>query len=111
MLCRQSSIRSRAGHNTSKSYEVQQLNLKYEGEISGLRDQISALEMKNKKYLEIIGMTAGEHQENMKLQMEAAQDQLQFSKRAKQEGLTDQFLDECDAMLEAQQQELNVLRN
>ena len=56
-------------------------------------------------------MTAGEHQENMKLQMEAAQDQLQFSKRAKQEGLTDQFLDECDAMLEAQQQELNVLRN
>jgi len=44
---------------------------------------MAALELKNKKYLEIIGMTASEQQENMRLQMEAAQEALTFTKRAK----------------------------
>ena len=34
-------------------------------------------------------MTAGEQQENMKLQMEAAQEALTFTKRAKQQGVSD----------------------
>ena len=69
-LCRTNSIRSRAG--LSKSLEATRFQSQYEDEINELRGQISALETKNRKYLEIIGMTAGEQQENMKLQMEAA---------------------------------------
>ena len=70
---------------------------------------MAALELKNKKYLEIIGMTASEQQENMRLQMEAAQEALTFTKRAKTQGLGEnemQILEELEEMLEAQQKEM-----
>ena len=108
-MSRSVSMRSRAGHSLSRIQEVSQLQLKYEGEVEDLRRQIAELESKNKKYLEVIGMTASEQQENMKLQMEAAQEALTFTKRAKADGLGENgvlILDELEEMLEAQQQEM-----
>ena len=72
-MCRTNSVKSRGNNVTfSKSVEVADLQTSYDQEISGLRGQITSLETKNKKFLEIIGMTASENQESMKLQMEAA---------------------------------------
>jgi len=68
-MSRTASVRSRAG--ASKTQEVSLLQRKYESEICELRDQVASLELKNRKYLEVIGMTASEHQQNTKLQMEA----------------------------------------
>ena len=80
-MCRASSVRSRAGHALSKSLEATRYQSQYEDEISELRGQIAALETKNRKYLEIIAMTAGEQQEEMELQMEAAKEAVALSKR------------------------------
>ena len=80
-MCRTSSVRSRAGHALSKSLEATRYQSQYEDEISELRGQIAALETKNRKYLEIIAMTAGEQQEEMELQMEAAKEAVALSKR------------------------------
>ena len=66
-MCRTNSVRSRLGGSISKSLEVTQIQTKYEAEINELREHKVKLETKNKKYLEIIGMTAGEQQENLKL--------------------------------------------
>ena len=80
-MCRTSSVRSRAGHALSKSLEATRYQSQYDDEISELRGQIAALETKNRKYLEIIAMTAGEQQEEMELQMEAAKEAVALSKR------------------------------
>ena len=87
MMSKTGSIRSRTtiGGNQSKSHDISMLGSKYESEINELRDYIKALETKNRKYLEIIGMTASEQQENMKLQVEAAQEALTFTKRSKRQ--------------------------
>ena len=74
-----------------------------------LRENVASLELKNKKYLDIIGMTASENQEDMRLQMEAAQEALNFSKRAKADGISASelcILEELEEMLEAQQKEM-----
>ena len=108
-MSRSVSMRSRVGHSLSRIQEVSHLQMKYEGEVEELRRQVADLESKNKKYLEVIGMTASEQQENMKLQMEAAQEALTFTKRAKADGLADNevlILDELEEMLEAQQREM-----
>ena len=61
-MCRTNSVKSRDNNVTfSKSVEVAALQTSYDQEISGLRGQITSLETKNKKYLEIIGMTASEN--------------------------------------------------
>ena len=76
-----------------------------------LREQSAALEIKNKKYLEIIGMTASQQQEDILLQIEAAQEALTFTKRAKrlstgensrENGEDIQILEEMEEMLEVQ---------
>ena len=61
-MCRNNSVKSRAtiGLNQSRSHDISALGVKYESEIKELRDYITALETKNRKYLEIIGMTASE---------------------------------------------------
>ena len=61
-MCRTTSARTRAATHTTKSLELSHLQSQYEEEINELRGQIAALETKNRKYLEIIGMTAGENQ-------------------------------------------------
>ena len=82
-MCRTSSVRSRAGHALSKSLEATRYQSQYEDEISELRGQIAALETKNRKYLEIIGLTVSEQQADLKLQVEAARESLSFAKRTK----------------------------
>ena len=76
-----------------------------------LREHNAALEIKNKKYLEIIGMTASQQQEDIMLQIEAAQEALTFTKRAKRlssaenncgNGEDIQILEEMEEMLEQQ---------
>ncbi len=113
-MSRANSVKSRCGA-LSKTQEVSHLQSKYENEIEELRQQTASLEMKNKKYLEIIGMTASEQQENMRLQIEAAQEALTFTKRAKtQQGLGQnemQILEELEEMLEAQQKEMAVYQD
>ena len=112
-LSRGASMRSRTGA-LSKLHEVSHLQAQYEGEITELRSQVAALELKNKKYLEIIGMTASEHQQNTRLQIEAAQEALNFSKRAKAEGIGEheiQILEELEEMLEAQQKEMQTYQD
>ena len=80
---------------------------KYESEIKELREQNADLEMKNQKYLEIIGLTATEQHEDVKLKMEAAQNSLSFAKRTKRfaskennDGEDIQILEEMEEMLE-----------
>lgn len=54
-------------------------------------------------------MTAAEQQENMNVQMEAAQEALSFTKRAKQSGISDNditILEELEELLETQQKEM-----
>lgn len=116
-LGRVNSVRSRAtiGLNQSRANEISMVSSKYETEITELREQIISLEVKNKKYLEVIGMTASEQQENMRLQVEAAQEALTFTKRARKEGSVSnediQFLEELENMLEAQQQQMQFQEN
>ena len=69
--------------------------------------------MKNQKYLEIIGLTATEQHEDVKLKMEAAQNSLSFAKRTKRfaskennDGEDIQILEEMEEMLEIQQKEM-----
>ena len=84
-MVRTNSVKSRAtiGLNQSKSQDITALARKYESEIKELREQNEDLEMKNRKYLEIIGLTATEQHEDLKLKMEAAQKSLSFAKRTK----------------------------
>ena len=113
-MCRTNSVRSRLGGSISKSLEVTQIQTKYEAEINELREHKVKLETKNKKYLEIIGMTAGEQQENLKLQMEAAQEAITFSKRAKMQGNSEneiQIFEEIEEMLDIQQKEVQVYQD
>ena len=46
--------------NQSKSHDISIVSSKFEDEIKELREQNTVLESKNKKYLDIIGMTASE---------------------------------------------------
>lgn len=55
-MCRTNSVRSMA----AKGLDIPMMQEKYFAEIEELRTQVSFLETKNRKYLEIIGMTAGE---------------------------------------------------
>ena len=62
-MVRTNSVKSRgtyAGLNHSKSHDFTALARKFEDQIVELREQNAALELKNKKYLEIIGMSASE---------------------------------------------------
>ena len=100
--------------NTSKSHEVSALNGKFLAEVKELREQITGLDSKNKKYLEIIGMTASEQQENMKQQVEAAQEALTFTKRVIGQGVSSQdmeILEELEGMLEIQQKEMQTYQD
>ena len=45
----------------SKHQEVSHMQNKYDDEIGLLRENVASLELKNKKYLDIIGMTASEN--------------------------------------------------
>ena len=99
--------------NQSKIHDISIMSSKFEDEIKELREQNTVLESKNKKYLDIIGMTASEQQENMRLQVEAAQEALSFSKRAKGLNLVSELdhgemvkmMEEMEEMLEVQQKE------
>ena len=94
-----------SSQHRSKHQEVSYLQNKYENEIKELREQVTELEEKNVKYLQIIGMTASETQRNKCLEIEATREALTFSKRAKEngtEGYEIEILEELEEMLEAQ---------
>ena len=95
--------------NESKFTNATHLKSQYESEVTELRNQITGLETKNKKYLEIIGMTASENQQYINQNREAAQDAVNFTKRAKEQGASEQdmqILEELEEMLETQQKEM-----